>query len=112
MGDTSTDKIKEALALLEEAARTKKDEVASLVSNKYDNVKDVFLTREEQARAAIKGARQYASEKAEHYYKTGEDAVKEYSKSIDEEVHRNPWQYIGGVAVGALLLGYIMGRKN
>ena len=112
MGDTSTDKIKEALALLEEAAKTKKEEVTSLVSNKYDNVKDVFLTKEEQARAAIKGAKQYASEKAEHYYKTGEDAVKEYSKTIDEEVHRNPWQYIGGAAIGALLLGYIMGKKN
>jgi len=30
---------------------------------------------------------------------------------LDENVHQSPWGYIGGVALGALILGFILGRK-
>ena len=50
-----------------------------------------------------------ATEKARE---VGEEKVKEVAKVVDISVHENPWPYIGGVALGALLLGYILGRKN
>jgi ElaB/YqjD/DUF883 family membrane-anchored ribosome-binding protein len=37
---------------------------------------------------------------------------KEIAGTIDDQVHRNPWPYIGGAALGGLLLGFILGRKS
>jgi ElaB/YqjD/DUF883 family membrane-anchored ribosome-binding protein len=97
----SSEKISEALQLLEEAAKEKKSELQSMVTDKYKNVKDVFLSSEEQVTEALRRAREAGTVK-----------VKEVSGAIDQEVHKNPWQYIGGAALGALLLGFIMGRKS
>ncbi|MFH1893852.1 MAG: hypothetical protein ABIK83_14360 [Candidatus Zixiibacteriota bacterium] len=97
----SSEKITEALQLLEEAAKDKKAELKGLVANKYKNVRDVFFSSEEQVAEALKKAKDASAEK-----------IKEVSGAVDQEVHRNPWPYIGGAAVGALLLGYIMGKKS
>ncbi len=104
----SNQKISEALQLLEEAAKDKKDDIRKLVTEKYGGVKDLFSVGEEQVAEALKKARAYASEKAAY----GEEKVREASKVIDEEVHRNPWHYIGGAALGGLLLGFILGKKS
>jgi len=108
----SSEKISEALQLLEEAAKDKKDELRTMITEKYGNVKDVLSTKEQQMSEAVKKARDYASGKATHYKDYGTQKAKEVSTAVDEEVHRNPWPYIGGAALGALLLGFILGRKN
>jgi ElaB/YqjD/DUF883 family membrane-anchored ribosome-binding protein len=107
-GRHSSQKISEALQLLEEAAKEKKEDIAKLISDRYGGVKELFSTGEEQVSAAVRRARTYASEKASY----GEEKVREYSKALDEEVHRNPWHYIGGAALGGLLLGFILGKKS
>ena len=107
-GKYSNQKISEALQLLEEAAKEKKDDVRKLVAGKYDSVKSLFMTGEEQVSEALRKARTYASKQATY----GEEKVKEYSKALDEEVHRNPWHYVGGAALGGLLLGFILGKKS
>lgn len=84
------EKITEALKLLDEAAKEKKDELRELIAEKYENLKE-----------ATGRARELSIEK-----------TKELASTVDESVHENPWYYIGGVAIGALLLGYILGRKD
>ena len=80
-GKYSNQKISEALQLLEEAAKEKKDDVRKLVAGKYDSVKSLFVTGEEQVSEALRKARTYASKQATY----GEEKVKEYSKVLDED---------------------------
>lgn len=105
---TSGEKISEALKLLEEAAKDKKDEIKKMVEEKYVGLKDVLsetaINAAEIKRKAIEAAK-----------KAGEVTVeksKEAAAAVDESVRKYPWYYIGGVAVSALLLGYILGRKS
>jgi ElaB/YqjD/DUF883 family membrane-anchored ribosome-binding protein len=104
----SNKKFEEALQLLNEAAREKKEEIQSLLGDKYSHIRDVVHD------AALKNKKQFT-----RYRKLTEDALdeggeklKEAVSDIDEKVHENPWAYIGGVAVGALLLGFIMGSSR
>ena len=53
-----------------------------------------------------------AAEYAAKVKELATEKAKVAAKAVDESVHNSPWLYIGGVAVGALLLGYILGRKS
>ncbi len=105
---TSSEKISEALKLLEEAAKEKKDDIKKMVEEKYLGLRDILsdtaLNMAEMKRKAVEAAK-----------KAGEvtwEKSKEAAAVVDENVRKNPWYYIGGVAVSALLLGYILGRKS
>lgn len=101
-------KIDEALNLLSEAARDKKEEVQQLLNNKFTSVRDfVQETAEKQGRNWNRIRRQ-----AEDAIGEGTEKFKEKASEIDEKVHENPWPYIGGVALGALLLGFILGSSK
>jgi ElaB/YqjD/DUF883 family membrane-anchored ribosome-binding protein len=104
----SSEKIHEALNLLREAAKDKKDELRKTVSNQYGDLKDVLgsfgATVSEKTKAAVDCVKQVAE--------TGQEKAKEAAKAVDESVHEKPWHYIAGVAVGALLLGYLLGRRD
>lgn len=101
-------KIDEALNLLSEAAREKKEEVQSLLNNKFTNVRDFIQeTAEKQGRNWNRIRRQ-----AEDAMEDGSERLKQTASEIDEKVHENPWPYIGGVALGALLLGFILGSSR
>jgi ElaB/YqjD/DUF883 family membrane-anchored ribosome-binding protein len=101
-------KIDEALNLLSEAAREKKEEVQNLLNNKFTNVRDFIQeTAEKQGRNWNRIRRQ-----AEGVMEDGSERLKQTASEIDEKVHENPWPYIGGVALGALLLGFILGSSR
>ena len=104
----SNEKIREALELLREAAAEKKDEVRSMVQEQYSDLTDVIggwgSTVTEKARVA--------AERVANAAKIGQEKVKDAALAVDESVHEKPWHYIGGAAVAALLLGYIIGRRG
>ncbi len=105
---TSNEKISEALKLLNEAAREKKTEFQHLLTDKYAHLKDAVLESEHTVAQALEAAKKRAVEAAAQAKEYG----LEKAKQVDEQVHKNPWPYIGGAAGFGLLLGYILGRNN
>ncbi len=85
-------KITEALELLNEAAREKKDELARLVNEKYEHIRTAFGD---------------VAAGANDVLQSGEERLRETAGELDRSVRENPWPFLGGVAVTFLVLGYI-----
>ncbi len=111
MTNVAPEKIAEALKLLEEVAKNQKDELKKATCGKFDSLKDA-LVDECNIREKLALAGQKAAEIARQLKETSEEKAKEIAGAVDQNVRKNPWPYIGGVAVGALLLGFILGRKT
>ena len=106
--NNSTRKFEEALQLLNEAAREKKEEIQNLIGDKYSQLREVI---EESATKGRKNFRR-AKNEAEEWLDDGGESLREVASDLDERVHDNPWGYLGGVAMGALLLGFILGSSS
>lgn len=108
---SSNEKITEALKLLEEAAREKKNDLRDLMANKYSNLKELVSDTEYDIKESLAIAKKRASDILSKATDIGERRVKEVAAQLDDNVRANPWPYIGGVALTGLLIGYILGRK-
>jgi len=108
----SSEKIAEALKLLEEAAKEKKDELRHLVTDKYSHLKTVLIDAEHNVADTLTAAQKRAVESIIHAKDVSQEKVKEMATAVDAQVHVNPWPYIGGAALTAFLFGYILGRKT
>ncbi len=94
-------RINEALDLLNAVARDKKGELQAAMENKYADLSSVVS-------AFTSRVKNQAVEK----YEAGKQKVVDVATDIDESVHKNPWAYIGGVAVAGLLFGFLLGRSR
>jgi ElaB/YqjD/DUF883 family membrane-anchored ribosome-binding protein len=112
MEHTSGEKLEDALKLLEEAAKQKKDELKSAMSDKYTHLKNAIVETEASLVKALANARTHAVEAAVHAKDVAVDKTCEVARDVDKSVHTNPWPYIGGTAAIGLLLGYILGRNR
>ena len=108
MENNSTKKFEEALQLLNDAARDKKEEIQNLIGDKYTHIREAI------EETVTRGRRNYrrAKQGAEEWLEGGGEELREVATDLDDRVHDNPWAYIGGVAVGALLLGFILGSSS
>lgn len=102
------DKIQEALELLNDAAQDKKEEVFELLEDKYEDLKEIF---ENAARngGVIAGKTKKQIVRSLH---EEEKKIKEVAAEWDKKIHKKPWVFLGGVGLGALVLGLILGRKR
>ncbi len=102
------DKIEEALELLNDAAQEKKEEVFELLGDKYEHLKEFFENVASNGEA-IAGQTKKQIVKSLH---EEEKRIKEVAAQWDKKVHKEPWAFLGGVALGSLVLGLILGRKK
>ncbi len=108
---TGSENIADALKLLEEAAKQKKDELKSVMSDKYTHLRDVIIETESGLVKSLSDAKKHAADAAAHARDAGVEKARELSHDVDKSVHQKPWAYIGGTAVIGLLFGYILGRS-
>ena len=97
----STEKFQEALALLNDAARDRGEELKKLAADKYTDLKAVLTVATNTSADWIKDRSKAAA-----------DTAKRAASTVDDSVHENPWPWIGGTAVVALVLGFLLGRWN
>lgn len=114
-GDTdrlSSEKIDEALQLLSEAAQEKKKEISTLLADKYANLKTAFFEGRASLSNAISDTSQRAAARMRMAKDVGQERIVDMAEELDIRVHEKPWNYVGGVAIAALILGYIFGRRQ
>ena len=105
---SSNKKFEEALHLLNEAAKEKKEEIQNLLGDKYSDIRRIIENQALKQKQNLRRVQRVAGD----WIEEGEEKVREVVTDLDENVHENPWPYIGGVAVGTLLLGFILGSSS
>lgn len=101
-------KIDEALHLLNEAAKDKKDELRRLLGEKYSSIKDTLTEVAMDNKEVLNRVKRLATDTLED----GQERIVQAAQDVDKQVRKNPWPYIGGAAAAALFLGYLMGRSR
>ncbi|OGV74330.1 MAG: hypothetical protein A3K19_02730 [Lentisphaerae bacterium RIFOXYB12_FULL_65_16] len=112
MEHTSSEKISEALKLLEEAATQKKDELKGIMSDKYTHLRDAIVETEGNLATSLGDARKRAVAAAVHAKDVSVEKAREVAANVDKSVHENPWPYIAGAGAVGVLVGFILGRNR
>lgn len=112
MEHISDKSIDEALALLEEAAKQRKDEVKAAMSDKYTHLRGMMMDAEGGILRSLVNAKDQALNAAAHAKDVSIEKAREIANDVNKSVHQNPWPYIAGTAATAVLVGFLLGRSR
>lgn len=101
-------KIEEALELLNEAAQEKKEEVYEMIGDKYESLRGIFEEVVANGREVAETAQKQLA-KGLHYE---EKKIRQAAAKFDKKIHSDPWKFLGGIALGTLIVGMVLGRKK
>ncbi len=104
----SNEKIKEALELLNQAAKQKKVELKELANNKYTDLRQSFADIEQ----GLEGRIAEVVRRAEAYRDVGEEKMREVAGTLDKKAHDEPWKMMGWIATSSLIIGFLLGRRD
>ena len=108
----SNENIAAALKLLEEAAKLKKEEFKSVLTDKYTHLKNAIMETESGFVKSLSDAKKHAAEAAAHAKEVSLQKARVVAGAVDTNVRQNPWSYIGGTAAIGVLLGYTLARNR
>ncbi|MDF3130982.1 hypothetical protein P0Y35_17360 [Kiritimatiellaeota bacterium B1221] len=108
MNKQDAQKINEALELLNEAAKGQKDELSSLISDKYKDLKSSLSGFE----STMEDKAESAAERLQELKDTAAAQASGTANQIDQKVHDDPWKTVGLTALAALAVGVFIGRKD
>jgi len=97
----NTEKLNEALAHLNEAAKERREELNKLLAEKYTDLK-----------SALGGAAGASADWVKEQGREVGDSAKLAATTVDHSVRKHPWYYIGGAALGGLLIGLLIGHRR
>jgi ElaB/YqjD/DUF883 family membrane-anchored ribosome-binding protein len=98
----NNEKLNEALAHLNEAAKESREELQALLANKYTDLKSALGS-------AVHSSADWVKEKGTEAGETASMAA----STVDHSVRKHPWYYIGGAALGGLVIGLLIsGRRQ
>jgi ElaB/YqjD/DUF883 family membrane-anchored ribosome-binding protein len=97
----STETLNEALAHLNEAAKDRREDLQKLLAEKYTDL-----------RAALGGAAHVSADWVKEQGREVGDTAKLAATTVDHSVRKHPWYYIGGAALGGLLIGLLIGHRR
>jgi len=112
MEHTSSENITEALKLLEEAARQKKAELKTAMSDKYTHLKSLIIESEGSLMTSLTTAKDHALQAATQVKEVSVEKAREIASDVDKSVHQHPWAYIAGSAAVGVLLGCMLCRSR
>lgn len=106
----------EALQVINKAMASEGAQLKELLTSDYENlrmaVEDLAPRVKEQVRIAtapyIETARDVAGPQIDFAVQSGKTIATEF----DRQVKKNPYLVLGGVALGAIALGYLFGKKR
>jgi ElaB/YqjD/DUF883 family membrane-anchored ribosome-binding protein len=105
---TGRKKIQDALELLNEAAQEQKEEVFEMLGSKYESLRGLLEDTVHNGQSVAEDTRKAVRKTL----RDEERKIRAVTARLDKDVHRDPWKYLGGAAVGALVLGLILSRKS
>ena len=102
-------KLEEALQLLNEAAKEQKDDFINMLTQKYKSISETIAAFAEHNKEEAESAAKVTMETL----REGKKKALQYSEEVDACVHKHPWPFVFGAAVGSLLVGAFLrsGKK-
>ena len=104
-----SERSREALDILRQTTDAEKNEIRETILNEYHDLEEALLGGlteivQESSRTAVNTLKQLAD--------IGKDTVTDAARAVDEHISARPWRYLAGCAMGAAVLGFLLGRRS
>ena len=104
---TNHNKIQEALELLNTEAKERKEALQEMIADQYSHVRDVLR---DKVNSGMHTANRVGKEFAKALHARKGD-FKKGAHEIDKRVRKNPWVYLGSVALASFVIGKFLRRR-
>jgi ElaB/YqjD/DUF883 family membrane-anchored ribosome-binding protein len=105
-------KIADALRTLDEAIMSEGANLKDLVTKDYGHLQSALQDFAPQFAQTLRDKGGEYAKAAQEYAGPALERTRQVAGTVDTQVRKNPWPVIGGVAFGALALGFLFGRSN
>ena len=102
MNANSKAKIREALDLLQTAAKDERAQLQEMAKNRYVDLKSAL--------GDVRDTLNEGGGRLTEFKERGQEKVREIGTHVDEYVRNDPWRTIGIVAACSLVAGFLLNR--
>jgi len=108
MNKATTQKIAEAFELLNEAAKDQAENLGDLCATKYKDLHKAVTAAEHGVIDSVR----HGSQRLAELRNTATDEVKKTAHTVNRQAHEHPWVAMAPAVLGALAIGFLVGRKS